>query len=212
MVRVLNKWFGTKSYFLGLGGVKNWWDFNDHESMIHDIGDRTRKRYYLIWDKNINSGDQGRRDMHQQMQNKAMIAKCIIWWCAWRIHFGPILLRPIWPCLWYCFRLTKKCPTAILIPFFTWVLESELLVSVSNRHFQRADSNFFCMFVTVSLLVCICVFLSVSLTLRVLFCVWRQDAPWVRLQKVGACRWQPSTRWQITTQLRQTLSHTNYTK
>ena len=109
-------------------------------------------------------------------------------------------------------RLTKKSSTAILIPFFTWVLESELLVSVSNRHFQRADSNFFCMFVTVSLLVCICVFLSVSLTLRVLFCVWRQDALWVRLQKVGACRWQPSTRWQITTQLRQTLSHTNYTK
>ena len=63
MVRVLNKLFGTKSYFLGLGGVsrpgrcENWWDFNDHESMIHDIGDRTRKRYYLIWDKNINSGD-----------------------------------------------------------------------------------------------------------------------------------------------------------
>ena len=55
--------------------------------MIHDIGDRTRKRYYLIWDKNINSGDQGRRDMHQQMQNGAMIAKCIIWWCAWRIDF-----------------------------------------------------------------------------------------------------------------------------
>ena len=106
----------------------------------------------------------------------------------------------------------QKMPTAILIQFFTWVLESELLVSVSNRHFQRADSNFFCMFVTVSLLVCICVFLSVSLTLRMLFCVWRQDAPWVRLQKVGACRWQPSTRWQITTQLRQTSPHTNYTK
>ena len=77
------------------GRCENWWDFNDHESMIHDIGDRTRKRYYLIWDKNINSGDQGRRDMHQQMQNGAMISKCIIWWCAWRIDFGPILLRPI---------------------------------------------------------------------------------------------------------------------
>ena len=82
MVRVFNKWFWTKRYFLGLGGVKNWWDFNDHESMINDIGDRTRKRYYLIWDKNINSGDQGRRDMQQQMQNGAMIAKCIILWCA----------------------------------------------------------------------------------------------------------------------------------
>ena len=78
MVRMLNKLFGTKSYFFGLGGVKNWWDFNDHVSMIHDIGDRTRKRYYLIWDKNINSGDQGRREMHQQMQNGAMISKCII--------------------------------------------------------------------------------------------------------------------------------------
>ena len=37
------------------------------ESMIHDIGDQGRKRYYLIWENIINSGGQGRRDMHQQI-------------------------------------------------------------------------------------------------------------------------------------------------
>ena len=37
------------------------------ESMIYDIGDQGRKRYYLIWENIINSGGQGRRDMHQQI-------------------------------------------------------------------------------------------------------------------------------------------------
>ena len=41
------------------------------------------------------------------------------------------------------------------------------------------------------------------------FCIF-QDAVLVRLQKVGACRWQPFTRWQITTQMRQTLLLSKY--
>ena len=53
--------------FLAWAMWKNWWDFNGHESMIHDIGDQARKRYYLIWENNINSGGQGRRDSHQQI-------------------------------------------------------------------------------------------------------------------------------------------------
>ena len=36
-----------------------------------------------------------------------------------------------------------------------------------------------------------------------------EDAVLVRLQKVGACRWWPSNRWQITTQLRQILGVSN---
>ena len=80
MVRMLNKLFGTKSYFLGLGGVKYWWDFNDHESMIHDNGDQARKRYYLIWDKI--SIVEAAVTCTNKLHNRAMIANCIIWWCA----------------------------------------------------------------------------------------------------------------------------------
>ena len=48
---------------------------------------------------------------------------------------------------------------------------NQSFLSVSNRHFQRADFNCFCMFVTVSMLVCIWVFVCVFNILYVVLCL-----------------------------------------
>ena len=62
---------------------------------------------------------------------------------------------------------------------------------------------------TFNILLCCSFVFYISVLLCVYFCIF-QDAVLVRLQKVGACRWQPFTRWQITTQLRQTLLLSKY--
>ena len=90
MVRVSNKLFGTKSYFLGLGGVKYWWNFSDHESMIHDNGDQALKIYYLIWDKISIVEAKAAVTCTNRLHNRAMIANDII-------HMVVCMAHRFWP-------------------------------------------------------------------------------------------------------------------